>query len=243
MPPASCSDGGCCRHHNIQCQCTALTDGHATALHFEAMAAGAVVLTEAALVPHMASLGFVEGVHYLACNETQGVDALALMLRNKDPTMDSRLRRIAARGQRLVRRKYRSEFTSRAMHAAIMGILPHPLQPEATLEVKADTARASALASAASADGGAHGAVVPTPAMQLESPGPYVGRLGWRTALEQHQGPGSDVIDGVQAILAARTIIIRSAGSSVSLRVACLGPQETTGMCTAQPCCYLRARA
>ena len=54
----------------IHCRCH--DDGHAVAMHFEAMAAGAAVVTDKDLVPHLARLGFESGVHYIATESTVG---------------------------------------------------------------------------------------------------------------------------------------------------------------------------
>ncbi len=153
------------------------------------------MLTERALVPHMTSLGFVEGVHYLACEATEAAALATLQywLRNSDPTVDARLRGIAAAGQALVRRQYRTKLLNWGLRTSVAGITAAPL------------ARWSHVASGFSGEETARLPVLPRP---------FVGRLGWRTALERHAGPDSDVVDGVEAIRKADTVILRSAGAS-----------------------------
>ena len=200
---------------------------YATALHFEAMAAGAVVLTEAALVPHMASLGFVEGVHYLACNATQGELQATLLhwLHNSDPAVDRRLRAIAERGQRLVQQRFRSTFTSRAMRAAIAGLgsrgdsgsavfpesMPSlaPLAPHVPSPSVAATGTETLTASPTSRSSQSG----------VPSLVPFVPHQGWRSATARYTGPDSDVVDGVDAILAASDIILRTGYDLTSLAV------------------------
>ncbi len=172
---------------------------HATALHFEAMAAGAVVLTERALVPHMASLGFVEGVHYLACEATpDDVVAAVQLLHSADPVVDAQLESIAAAGQALVMRRYRTAHSNRALRAAIASMVARG-HGHRDQQVPAGGGGPAGAATPASHAG------VSTP-----SPVPFVPSRGWRSATARHTGPDSDVVDGVVELRAAKDVILRT---------------------------------
>lgn len=97
---------------------------HPVAKHFEAMAAGAAVVTEARLVPQLASLGLVAGVHYIACNESEAalVATLKFWLDMSASGDDVQLRRIADSGRKAVLRRFRATHEVHAALAAMANL-------------------------------------------------------------------------------------------------------------------------
>lgn len=111
-------------HTSLACGCQ---DGaYPVARLFEAMAAGAAVVTDAGLVPHLASLGFVQGVHFLAVDPfVEALQSTLLhWLHNRDPSVDAALEAMAARGQALVRGRYQTGQQAQALVAALSRLQP-----------------------------------------------------------------------------------------------------------------------
>ena len=171
---------------------------------FEAMAAGAAVVTDAGLVPHLASLGFEQGVHYLAVEPT--VEALQSTLlhwlHNGDPGVDVALEAMAARGQALVRRRYQTGQQARALVAALSCLHPRGVSGLETgphsppVEGGSEHWRESQDPTAGMPLDGAHkGARV------AESEG------GWGPGLGR--APTASLVDGVEAIQRASFVLVR----------------------------------
>jgi hypothetical protein len=103
--------------------CSERSPGHATALVFEAMAAGAAAVVEDALVPHMASLGLTPGTHFIAAEASPAglLGVLRAWLRppaGAAAAVDARLRGIAAAGRAAVLRRFTTTRVHRQVRAA-----------------------------------------------------------------------------------------------------------------------------
>ena len=103
------------------CDCASTEGIHVAGRMFEAMAAGAAVVTESRLVPHLASLGLVDGWHYISCAESlEGLwNGLGFLLGNNDSRVDADVAALAARGQALVKQRFSTLHEQRAVWAAI----------------------------------------------------------------------------------------------------------------------------
>jgi hypothetical protein len=188
-------------------QASCLTGGYAVAKVFEAMAAGAAVITETALVPHLASLGLREGVHYLTCEPTQAAlrASLTHWLHSGEPEVEAALASIAAAGQAAVARRLQTGQQARALAAALTCLSPRQPQPRD----RAPEAGGPELRDL-QASGGPALASGP-----LLRPGPGLGPGPGRASdVLAHQG-SRPVVDGVAAIAAVRHIVIRSGADPI----------------------------
>jgi hypothetical protein len=164
---------------------------------FEAMAAGAAVVTERRLVPHLASLGLVDGWHYISCDESlEGLwNGLGFLLGNNDSRVDADVAALAARGQALVKQRFSTLHEQRAVWAAISA-------PASGCSLTQPTTPALV-------QGAGLGPRCPPGAGVLCSDGVHPHPRAARNAGHKRVRLGGKV-DGVDAIRAARHVLIRT---------------------------------